>query len=233
IVTIAGGPADIAGPLKSHYSFVTERGRFLKQAGVVGTVTIPNPKSMDIPWSRQALARFQEAMSLADPGLADNAGLKIGVTVNPEHADKWLAGSGHNLAELLALADAGKPLPRFPLTTSLRAKVKVERRQVDSQNVVARYEGSDPKLKNEFVALSAHLDHVGVGEPINGDRIYNGALDNGSGTAALIELAASFKAHQEKLRRSLLFVFVCAEEKGLLGSKYFATHPTVPAKSIV
>ena len=81
--------------------------------------------------------------------------------------------------------------------------------------------------------LSAHVDHVGIGEPINGDRIYNGAMDNGSGTAALLEIAASFKAHPEKLRRSLLFVFVTAEEKGLLGSKYFAAHPTVPAKSMI
>jgi len=233
IVMITGGPADISGPLKSHYSFVTERNRFLKQAGVVGTVTIPNPKSMDIPWSRQALARFQEAMSLADQALADNGGLKIGITVNPERTGKWFAGSGHDLAELLALADAGKPLPRFPLTASLRAKVKVERREVESQNVVARYEGSDPKLKNEYVALSAHLDHVGVGEPINGDRIYNGAMDDASGVAALLDIAHSLRESNAKPRRSLLFVVVTGEEKGLLGSRYFVAHPTVSLKSIV
>jgi Zn-dependent M28 family amino/carboxypeptidase len=188
---------------------------------------------MDIPWSRQALARFQEAMSLADPALTDNAGLKIGVTVNPEHAEKWFAGSGHDLAELLALADAGKPLPRFPLTASLRAKVKVDRRQVDSENVIGRYEGSDPKLKNEYVALSAHLDHVGVGEPINGDRIYNGAMDDASGVAALLDIAQSLHDSNAKPRRSLLFVVVTGEEKGLLGSRYFVAHPTISLKSIV
>ena len=80
--------------------------------------------------------------------------------------------------------------------------------------------------------LSAHIDHVGVGEPINGDKIYNGAMDNASGTSALLEIAASWK-DQPHPKRSLLFVLVTAEEKGLLGSKYFAAHPTVPAKSIV
>ena len=158
IVTIAGGPSDIPGPLKSHYQFVTERARFLKQAGVAGTVIIQNPRTADIPWSRMALARFQEAMSLADPSLSDDAGLKIGVTMNPAHADKWFAGSGHDLKELLALVDAGKPLPRFPLVPSLRARVKVERRDLESQNVVAIRPGTDAAPKNEYVVLSAHLD---------------------------------------------------------------------------
>jgi Zn-dependent M28 family amino/carboxypeptidase len=81
--------------------------------------------------------------------------------------------------------------------------------------------------------LSAHVDHIGIGEPINGDRIYNGAMDNASGTAALLDIAASWKAHSEQLRRSVLFVFVTAEEKGLLGSRYFAAHPTVPLHSMV
>jgi Zn-dependent M28 family amino/carboxypeptidase len=93
--------------------------------------------------------------------------------------------------------------------------------------------GSDPKLKNEYVVLSAHVDHIGIGEPINGDRIYNGAMDDGSGSALLLDMAESFKNHPEKIRRSILFVFVTAEEKGLLGSKYFAAHPTVDAKSII
>ncbi len=90
-----------------------------------------------------------------------------------------------------------------------------------------------PVLRNEFVVLSAHIDHIGIGAPINGDSIYNGAMDNGSGTALVLDEAASLKAHPENLKRSILFVLVTAEEKGLLGSKYFAAHPTVPAKSIV
>ena len=233
IVMISGGPSDIPAPLKSHYQFVTERARFLKQAGVAGMVTIQNPRSADIPWSRLALARFQEAMSLADPALSDDGGLKIGVTMNPEHADKWFAGSGHDLKELLVLVDAGKPLPRFPLVPTLRAKVKVERRDLESQNVAGIRPGTDATLKNEYVVLSAHLDHVGVGEPINGDRIYNGAMDDASGVAALLDIAASLNETKAQTKRSLLFVAVTGEEKGLLGSRYFAAHPTVDLKSMV
>ena len=81
--------------------------------------------------------------------------------------------------------------------------------------------------------LSAHIDHVGIGAPINGDRIYNGAMDDGSGSALVLDMAVSLKAHPETLKRSVLFLLVSAEEKGLLGSKYFAAHPTVPIKSIV
>ena len=232
VVMIAGGPSDIPGPLKSHYQFVTERARFLKQAGVAGTVTIQNPRTADIPWSRVALARFQEAMSLADPSLSDDAGLKIGVTMNPDHADKWFAGSGHDLKEMLALVDAGKPLPRFPLVPGLRAKVKVERRDLESQNVAGIRPGTDAALKNEYVVLSAHLDHVGVGEPINGDRIYNGAMDDASGVAALLDIAAALNEGKVQTKRSLLFLAVTGEEKGLLGSRYFAAHPTVALKSL-
>jgi len=99
--------------------------------------------------------------------------------------------------------------------------------------VVAKLAGSDAKLKNEYVVLSAHIDHVGIGEPLNGDRIYNGAMDDGSGTAAVLDIAASLKQHPEKLKRSVIFLLVTAEEKGLLGSKYFAARPTVDGKAMV
>ena len=119
------------------------------------------------------------------------------------------------------------------MTVSIQAKAKVEKKIVESANIVASLAGNDPQLKNEYVVLSAHIDHVGIGEPVNGDRIYNGAMDNASGVAVLLDVAASLKRHPENLKRSLLFVFVTGEEKGLLGSKYFAAHPTVDAKSMV
>jgi len=109
----------------------------------------------------------------------------------------------------------------------------VQSSELESANLVAKLPGSDPVLKGEFVVLSAHLDHLGIGEPVNGDRLYNGAMDDASGSAVLLDVAANLKAHPEKLGRSLLFVFVCAEEKGLLGSRYFAAHPTIPQKSII
>jgi Zn-dependent M28 family amino/carboxypeptidase len=233
VVLIAGAPAEIPGPLAAHYQTPGERWKPLRAAGAIGAINIPNPASMDIPWARMSLNRAHAAMDLAAPEFNETAGLKMSLTFNPAQAEKLFAGSGHTFAEIAALAKDRKPLPRFPLTASLKARASVKRSEVESANVIATLPGSDPTLKNEYVVLSAHVDHVGVGEPINGDRIYNGAMDNGSGSALLLDVAASLAAAHEKPRRSLLFTFVTAEEKGLLGSKYFAAHPTVDPKSIV
>jgi hypothetical protein len=233
IVMMGGGPSNIPGPMKAHYQNAAERRRFLQRAGAVGTVTIQNPRTADVPWSRAALARFQEAMVLADPSLANPGGLKIAIQMNPAHAAKWLEGSGHSVDELLALATAGQPLPHFPLVPSLRAKTKIQKRELESQNVAAIWPGVDPALKNEYVVLSAHIDHLGVGQPINGDSIYNGAMDNASGTASLLDMAQSVHDQKIRTKRSLLFVAVTGEEKGLLGSRYFAAHPTVASKNMV
>jgi hypothetical protein len=233
VVYLAGGPASIPGPIKSHYQHSAERWKTLQSAGAIGIAVIENPRSMDIPWARQALSRFQPQMSLADTALQSYAGLRFALTINPERADKFLAGSGHTFAEILAAADADRPLPHFPLAVSFRAKLSVKRSQVESPNVVGVLPGSDAKLKDEYVALSAHLDHLGVGEPINGDNIYNGAMDDASGVASLLEIARAIHDSGVPLKRSLIFVAVTGEEKGLLGSWYFASHPTVPAGSIV
>src|SRR6202011_1079440 len=160
-------------------------------------------------------------------------GEKLSVVFNPAHAAQLFTASGHSFEEIAAFVKDRKRLPRFPLPVAIRATAKLAKQDVQSANVIAKLLGSDPALKNEYVVLSAHVDHVGIGEPINGDRIYNGAMDNASGVAAVLDVAASCKAHPEQLRRSLLFVVVTAEEKGLLGSKYFAAHPTVPPKSMV
>ena len=155
------------------------------------------------------------------------------MTFNPERADKLFEGTGHKAADLFALVKDHKPLPHFALPVKIRATTRLEKKPVESANVVAKLEGSDPRLKNEYVVFSAHIDHEGIGEPINGDRIYNGAMDNASGSAALLDVAAELKKEGARPKRSLLFVFVCGEEKGLLGSKYFTAHPTVDPKSMV
>ena len=232
-VYVSGGPSSIPGALSSHYQSAAERGKFLERAGVVGTAVIPNPNAMDVPWRRVALSRFQAAMSLDYPDLSESFGLKVTAVINPAHLDKWLQGSGHSPEEILALAKERKPLPHFPLAVSLKAKVRVQRTEVESPNVVAVLPGSDPQLKDEYVVLSAHLDHLGIGEPINGDRIYNGAMDDGSGVATLLDIAEQLHESKAKLRRSLLFVVVAGEEKGLLGSRYFAAHPTVKPEQMV
>ncbi len=229
VVLLTGGPPQISGPLKAHYQ--STRGAALKRAGVIGVISIQNPRGQDIPWERSKLARFRTTMALADAELRGGSDQQLAATMNPAHAEKLFAGSGHTFAEIMALADKGEPLPRFALSASVRAQVKYESKQLESQNVVGLLPGTDPKLKNEYVVLSAHLDHIGTGQPIKGDGIYNGAMDNASGIATLLESAQALQ--QARLKRSVLFVAVTAEENGLLGSKYFVAHPTVPAQALV
>jgi len=232
-VIFPGAPADIPGALASHYQSAGERWKALRKAGVVGVITILNPAAMDIPWSRISANRAHPNMALKGAEFDETAGEKLAVVFNPEKAQKLFEGSGHSLQELIALVKDRKPLPRFPLVPTIRAKASVNKKMIESANLVAELPGSDPKLKNEYVVLSAHLDHLGVGEPINGDRIYNGAMDNASGSAVLLDVIASLRKSPQKLKRSLLFVFVTGEEKGLLGSRYFTTHPTVKPGSII
>jgi Zn-dependent M28 family amino/carboxypeptidase len=233
VVYISGSPSDIPTALASHYQTAAERWKFLREAGVIGTIGIPNPASMDIPWSRISLNRNHPAMDLADPEFNETEGLKISVVFNPASAEALFANSGHTFAELAALAKDRQPLPHFALNESLEARAVILTEQVQSANLVAKLPGTDPALKDQYVVLSAHIDHLGIGKPVNGDRIYNGAMDDGSGTAVVLDVAAQLKAHPEKLGRSILFLLVTGEEKGLLGSKYFAQKPTVPLQSIV
>jgi Zn-dependent M28 family amino/carboxypeptidase len=233
VVIFSGSPSEIPAALAAHYQTAAERWKVLRAAGAIGTVSLINPASMDIPWSRIALNRAHPSMDLDYPEFHETEGAKFTATVNPASAEKLFADSGHSFAEMAALGKDRKPLPHFPLAVSLEAKTKVAVTKVKSANLVAKIPGSDPELKDQYVVLSAHLDHVGIGEPVNGDRIYNGAMDNGSGSALLLDMAASFKKNPETLRRSILLILVTGEEKGLLGSKYFSAHPTVPQKSMV
>jgi Zn-dependent M28 family amino/carboxypeptidase len=233
VVYLAGSPEDIPTALSSHYQTAGERWKSLRAAGAIGAITIANPASMDIPWSRISVNRNHPSMDLAGAEFNETPGLQLGVSFNPASAEKLFAGSGHTFGEIAALGKDRKPLPHFPLAVSLQANAVIETKTVESANIAGKLIGTDPALKNEFVVLSAHIDHVGIGAPINGDSIYNGAMDDGSGSALVLDIAASLKAHPEKRQRSILFLLVTAEEKGLLGSKYFAAHPTVAPKSII
>jgi len=232
VVYLAGTPRSLSGPLQAHFSSNAERWRMYREAGAIGTIGIASPNA-EIPWERSTGARLQPAMSLADPALDDYPGQQLAVTMNPAKAEKLLAGSGHTFAELLALVDRDMPLPHFPLPARIKASVSVERSEVESENVVGLLRGSDPRRRDEYVVLSAHLDHVGIGEPVNGDRLYNGAMDNASGVAAVLDIAAAMHESGARPARSILFLTVTGEEKGDLGSRYFAAHPTVPRGSIV
>ena len=240
VVLINGGPADLPGPLKS-FARTSPLQKALVDAGVVGSITIPTPKSMDFPWDRVAANASQPGMRLAPdskdaavatrhPALADQRHTMFAANFNPAEAEKLFAGSGHTFAELLALADAQKPLPHFDLKKTLSATVATEQSQVESPNVVARLEGSDPRLKNEYVLVSAHLDHLGLDAS---GALFAGAMDDASGVASVLEIAKGFARSPQRPKRSVLFVIFTGEEKGLLGSRYFAGRPTVPEADIV
>jgi Zn-dependent M28 family amino/carboxypeptidase len=227
VVFVTGGPADMAAPIKAHYQSGEERRRALLKKGVVGTVSIQNPKSAEVPWSRIAASRFQQRMELSDPGPEALPSLPVSVQFNAAHADLLFAGSGHTFQEVLSAINANQPLPHFPLSGKILARVAITHSEVTSENIAGLLPGSDPQLKQEYVVVSAHLDHLGIGEPVSGDRIYNGAMDDASGDASLIEIARALQAAHAKPKRSILFLSVTAEEKGELGSEYFAAHPTV------
>jgi Zn-dependent M28 family amino/carboxypeptidase len=232
-VILSGGPTSIPGPLRAHGQSKEERDKLLRQrAGVFGIVTIQNPKSMEIPWSRQAGSRLETAMSLADPAWDQDDELEFSVMFNPARADKLFEGSGHTFKELLAVADAGKPLPRFALAPTLRASIALERDASESQNVIGVLPGSDPTLKREYVVLSAHMDHRAL-DIQTGGGTEGSAIDDASGVASLLDIAGALHESGVKLRRSLLFVFVTGQEKGRLGSEYFAQYSGVDAGSIV
>jgi Zn-dependent M28 family amino/carboxypeptidase len=231
VVYLAGAPKQVPGALSAHYQSAAERWATLRALGAVGTISVANPKAMDVPWERSAPNRLNPAMALADASLDDTAGQQLSVAFNPARAERLFDGSGHTFAEVLKVADDGKALPHFPLAQSVRATVAVDSQVVESQNVAGIVRGRDPALSNEFVVLTAHLDHVGIGAAINGDTVYNGAMDNASGIATLIEAAKAVVAARPK--RSVVFVAVTAEEKGLLGSRYYALNPTVAKDGIV
>ena len=243
VVLINGGPGDLPAALKS-FARTAPLQKALVDGGALGAITIPTPKSMDFPWDRVVSNSSQPGMRLAPtaadaaiaarhPALADQRAPMFAAQFNPAEAEKLFAGSGHTFAEMLALADAQKPLPRFDLKKSLIAKVALDSGSVESPNIAARLEGSDPTLKNEYVILSAHLDHLGIGAPINGRAVYAGAMDDASGVASVIEIAKRFADTPGRPKRSILFVIFTGEEKGLLGSRYFAGHPTVRESRIV
>ena len=239
VYVTAAGPLKAGDNVKSHYSSAVERWAALRRAGAIGIATIPNPRP-NAPGAGQAGRGGrgappppQPSVILADPALQETAGQQIAITITRRGAAKFFAGSGHSFDDIEKLAAENQPLPRFPLAVSLRAKAAMKRGTLEAANLAGLLPGSDRKLRNEYVVMSAHLDHVGVGRPVNGDAVYNGAMDDASGIASVLEIARLMKESGARPKRSVLFLAVTAEEKGELGSRYFAAHPTVPANEIV
>ena len=136
-----------------------------------------------------------------------------------------MAGQDFDTLKKQALTREFRPVP---LGLSASVAISNKLRTIQSRNILARLEGSDPQLKDQYVVYTAHWDHLGIGAPVNGDKIYNGALDNASGIAQVLEIARAFTAVEPRPKRSVLFLMVGAEEQGLLGSQHYAEQPVYP-----
>jgi hypothetical protein len=230
VAYLTGGPEAIPGNLRAHYSSAEERWKAYRAAGAVGMLTIPNPKTMDSSWAKQTASWPVPKMSLADTKLNPMQGLLFSARWNPLGADELMTGTGHTFPEIVDEAIRRRALPHFAMGCKLKAKISIASHLVKSKNVVAVHPGTDASLKNEYVIVSAHLDHLGVGKPVHGDAIFNGAMDDASGVASVIQIAKTLKDIPTK--RSILFLALTGEEKGELGSEYFTQYPTVRGRLV-
>jgi hypothetical protein len=195
--------------------------------GAVAMVSIDNPNAVEPPrWPIQYARSVRLRETPAGPGRGGPPAMRF----NPAEAELLFAGSGHTYKELYAMTG---PLPSFPLNGTLKASLAFTTLETESDNILAVLPGSDPVLSKEYVVISAHLDGYGLGEPWGADNIYNGAFDDAAYVATLIDFAEALKEAKETTKRSILFCVVTAEEKGLLGSKYYTAHSTIPPSQMV
>lgn len=223
-----GLPSETAAYLTSSAS------RFVAERGGIGRVQLwTQAREKRTPFARIVGTIDNPRMELLQPsGEVRNEapGLVTSASLSREASEALFAGAPRTFAEVDAAGETAS-VRGFALKPRLRIERESSWREITSPNVVGMVKGSDPALAAEIVVLGGHLDHIGVGRPVNGDAIYNGALDNAAGTATLIEVARATAAAPPK--RSVLFVATTAEEKGLLGAAYYAENPTVPADKVV
>ena len=235
-VMFGGAPASFDDDRRAFYSSNREKLRAVAERGAIGAVFVSTAADeAGSPWAQHAANWDRPAMRLR---AADGSGidtfpqLRVVASVSAAAADLVFADSPRTAAQLFDAARAGT-LKGFSLPGTIALAARTEVAPIESRNVVGKLPGSDAALSAEHIVYSAHLDHVGTGAPVKGDAIYNGALDNALGVAIMLEAAHQLAGTKDKPKRSLLFVALTAEEKGLLGSEWFATHPTVPQSSLV
>lgn len=202
--------------------------------GAVGVIAVNFPNDKRSTWEatvrRTKQGTFKWLNKEGQPNDAFPA-LKTVATFNPDKAEKLFAKSGKTFASAVESTKAGKA-ESFDLNIQATIKVNTQFTSVAGSNLVGIIEGSDPKLKDEYIVYTAHLDHFGIGAPVKGDSIYNGAHDNASGVAILLEIAQTFKNLPEAPKRSIVFTIVTGEEFGLLGSDYFASNSPLNGKIV-
>lgn len=227
-VIFSGAPAKFPHSQRAYYSSANTKFQSLIEHGAVGVVIVDSAQNARLfPWERTVAMSWAPQMRWLDAdGKPHNAfeQLKLRFRFNHEAAGQLFEGAPHSFQEVLAVAEAGEP-QAFELPGLLTLSATTGLRRTESMNVIASLPGTDPRLKNEYVVVTAHLDHLGRGAAVNGDSTYNGAHDNALGIGILLEMARALNASDTKPRRSIVFAAVTAEEKGLLGSDYFAQHP--------
>lgn len=238
VAVIGAAPPGVESSLAAHLASVATKEKTAAEQGAAGFIMLMAPESQR-RFSFETMARFAgrgQVTWIGPDGVAHDSapGLQGGGVISEEGAAKLFAGAGQSYADIMAASEAGgADVTSFELPVTMRMSLKTELSDLASCNVIGVVEGSDPALKDEYVILTAHLDHIGISERVEGgDNINNGALDNASGIAAMLEVAQA-AAKQDPPRRSLLFIALTAEEKGLVGSEYYASNPTVPVQDIV
>lgn len=236
VAFLGGAPPSLPSELRAHVGSGREKQRLAVAHGAIGGLNLRPPQADKIlPWARLVIGvrfpsmRWLGTDSQPNDALPQYRGM---ASLSTPASERLFAHASKSWDQVLKDAAGSKP-QSFALPISAKIHVVSQHRETSSPNVVAVLPGSNPSLKNEYVIYSAHTDHLGIGTPINGDAIYNGAADDASGVAALLVLAQAFKSLPQPPARSILFLATTGEEKGLLGADYFAQFPTVPRKSLV
>ena len=237
VVTLAGKPGDFPSEEGAHFASGYQKQKYAAERGAIGMITITTPKNEKVrPYqSRLSYIHTPRMAWLNEDGEPANtfAQIKGGAYLSEGAAKTLFDGAEHSLEEVYAELEADKVPKGFELPGTVSLSKQSTHEVISSPNVVGMLEGSDPTLKNEYVVFSAHSDHIGFAKTVKKDNINNGAMDNASGTSVMLETARLFSEMKEKPKRSILFVSVTGEEKGLLGADYFARNPTVPVTSMV
>ena len=236
VAALYGAPPKMPSAPGAHFSSTEQKLRMAAEHGAIGYISIWAGKTEQrTPFSEYV--RFTRGPALRwldEKGVPNGAepSIRGAVRISSNTAALLFEGAPKSWKDALQAAANSQP-QAFPLTTSVAMHIVSRYSEAESPNVAAILPGSDPRLKNEYVSFTAHLDHLGIGDPVKGDSIYNGAADNASGTSALLEMARAFSELHPAPRRSLIFIAVTGEEEGLLGSDYYAQNPTVPITQIV
>ncbi len=237
VVTLAGKPSSFPSEEGAHFASGSQKKQYAVDNGAIGMITITTPKNEKVrPYqSRLSYIHTPRMAWLKEDGTPANSHpqLKGGAYLSTAAAEILFEGADVPLEEIYAMLENDEVPKGFALPGTVSLSKQSTHSTITSPNVVAKLEGSDPELKNEHVVFSAHSDHIGFAKTVKKDNINNGAMDNASGTAVMLETARLFSEMEQKPRRSILFVSVTGEEKGLLGADYFAHNPTVPVESMV